>query len=226
MLYQPNVVEIFPLIQKAISQWPHLVDRARSAEAILLNSDFRYRNLAWEVKSQSADQWYRIVWDGTEASCNCKDFVKGGVRAAGRKFCKHTIAWLAYKDILTKRMNHHLQIGTFQIERLLIDYYLVGDIDTILIAQDGDWAWWKFVTAASMYAFAGWLGHQQAIGAEPHAVAPKRERTRIEVFDYPIRGHIDAACMDATCMSYDEWIGAHGSSLAIGLDESRRPYAY
>lgn len=234
MLYQPHRVEITQLTQKAIQQWPHLRTRIQAAELILSKLEFRYRE-QWQVRSQQIgrDQWYAINFDGQHATCNCFDHTAGKYnKAADRIFCKHQIAWLTYRELLTQRLNHHLQLGTFQIERLLLDHYLHGEIDGVAIVQDGVTDWWKFANVYSMATFAAWLGQRQAQGIEPQCVAPTREKIKLAPWggsplgavEYPIRGKLDAQCADATRMSYEDWREIHGP--AIGEDESRRPYAY
>ena len=234
MLYQPHRAEITPLTQKAIQQWPQLRTRIQAAELILSRPhwghDIRYRE-QWQVRSQFAgcDQWYAINFDGQHATCSCFDHTAGKYnKAADRIFCKHQIAWLTYRELLTQRLNHHLQVGTFQIERLLIDHYLRGELDSVAIVQDGTIDWWKFANVYSMATLAAWLGQRQAQGIEPQCVAPTREKSKIEIVDYPIHGKLDPECADATCMSYEDWreIYGHKRSDDIGEDESRRPYAY
>jgi hypothetical protein len=96
------------------------------------------RYIQEQVRSQQigrapgTPEWYPIIFDGQHASCHCFDHTAGKYsRAAGRIFCKHQIAWLTYRELLTQRLNHHLQLGTFQIERLLLDHYLRGEIDSV-----------------------------------------------------------------------------------------------
>lgn len=240
MLYQPHPAEIYPLTQRAIQQWPHLRTRIQAAELILIKLDIRHCD-QWQVRSQQIgrDQWYPIDFDGQHATCTCFDHKAGKYnQAADRIFCKHQIAWITYRELLTQRLNHHLQIGTFQIERLLIDHYLRGDIDTVAIVQDGvmcpEGPQWKFANVRSMATFAAGLGQRQAQGQEPQCVAAARETVKLEIVEYPIHGKLDAQCMDATRMTYEDWREIHGPghkrSDDIGEDapkgHPRRPFNY
>jgi len=244
MLYQPHPAEIRPFTQKAISQWPHLRTRVQAAELILIKFDVRHdEQKQWQVRSQqigraqgrlpSRREWYQIDFDGKHATCNCFDHKAGKYnKAVDRTFCKHQIAWLTYRELLTQRLNHHLQVGTFQIERLLLDHYLHGALDNVAIVQDGVTDWWKFANVYSMATFAAWLGQRQAQGIEPQCVAPTREKSKIAPWggsplgavDYPVVGKVDATCMDAACMDFDEWRAMYGED--VGEDFARRPYAY
>lgn len=185
MLYHPHLGEIRPLIQRSIDKWPHLKSRCHAAEMILLNGDLRDRStftapIDWQVKSQADDKpnaWYHIIPQAGHYTCGCYDHLSGKRnRAAGRIFCKHTIAWLAYKEILIKRLNHHLQAGTITVERVQWDYVLAGEhMGIVTVRRDEPYAWWLFAEDRSMAVFAHWLGRRQAQLQEPHDILAERK---------------------------------------------------
>lgn len=207
MLYHPHLGEIRPLIQHTINKWPNLKSRCQSAEMILLNNDIRDRAsfsalIDWQVKSQAVRQafgsraqaeahgpdaelveaWYHIVPQGKHYTCGCYDHLAGkGNRAAGRVFCKHTIAWLAYKEILVKRLNHHIQAHTVSIEHVKWDYMLAGEhMGIVMVKREEPYDWWVFAEDRSMAVFAHWLGRRQAELQEPIDILAEKKIAQLE----------------------------------------------
>lgn len=214
-LYHPHTGEIRPLIQTVIDRHPQLRSRALAAETILANLDLRdYFGSRepltgdWQVKSQNVtkkDHWYYIDYNGNKATCHCADFGSGIGRAAGRTFCKHSIAWLTYRMLLTHRLNYHIQSRNIAIEylknSLLLDAPKLG---MVKVERDEPYLWWKFADVRSMAIFAHWLGGRQAEGAEPAAIEAKRETLRLDA-DRTLAGEI----YDAGIMDFAEWKEHH-----------------
>lgn len=102
MLYQPSPREIHRKLEHAVKKWPRCASRADKAEAILLAADVHHGPDGWKVTSQAdVSVTYLVDLRG----CGCPDYVTGGLNLAGRSFCKHWIAFLAYRDILNDRLN-------------------------------------------------------------------------------------------------------------------------
>lgn len=213
-LYHPHLGEIRPLLQTVINRNPQLKSRAQAAEIILRHLAIRDRfgltplTGDWQVKSQDAstpDHWYYVDYRHGHASCECYDFHAGKGRAAGRTFCKHTIAWLTYRQIMTNRLNFHLQTGCCTIERtkasFLVDAPKMG---IVRVERDEPYTWWKFAEVRSMAIFAHWLGGRQLDGVEPANAEAKRERIQSDA-DRPLAGEI----YDAGIMTFEEWKEHH-----------------
>lgn len=213
MLYHPDLSEIRPITAKAVRAWPRLQSRIEKAEAILLNFALRYRGQpqnGWQVAGQvQADGtvacWYDVGLDG----CTCIDYEIGHARADGRTFCKHSIAWIVYREILTDHMLAILEEATpfngVNIRR-------INKHQEPIILQDGNCLHGakfgkaalcikyvysttrrrrQFATGADMAEFSHWL---QA--AQP---ALQAEAERQFVFG------ADAMALDAEVLPYKDW---------------------
>ena len=101
-LYRPTHNEIVTALNDPFERWPNLRTRIERAAGILQDFDIRYRSgIGWQIGSQSdVTKWYDVDAQG----CTCFDYVNRHAVAEGRAFCKHLIAFLTYREILTKRM--------------------------------------------------------------------------------------------------------------------------
>ena len=106
-IYQPTPAEITPLMQRARTAWPHMADAVDRAAAILLAGSITTSGSHFLVDSQSnPTQIYSVetTSQNRRASCTCTNFETGGYIADGRRFCKHTIAVVAYIEILRQQL--------------------------------------------------------------------------------------------------------------------------
>ena len=106
-IYQPTPDEITPLMQRARTAWPHMAEAVDRAEALLLANSISTGPDSFFVDSQSNPaQIYKVHTEGQNrrANCSCTSFEVGGYIADGRRFCKHTIAVVAYIEILRQQL--------------------------------------------------------------------------------------------------------------------------
>ena len=145
-LYHPTPSEISATIQTGIAKHPQLTTRYQRAAKLLGNRSL-YINNGWRCDSQSRpDQVYTLDSSG----CDCYDFLNGGGRTDARRsgariFCKHTLAFYAYREILIDHLNRRLAGNTrFSHERRLAAQWpealLLLDTDSrpqLVAFQDG-----------------------------------------------------------------------------------------
>ena len=103
-IYQPTPEEINTIIQAGIAKHPQLTTRYRRAASLLMHRAL-HRNVGWLCDSQAdPDQAYAVDSYG----CTCNDFVIGGGKANHRVYCKHRLAFFAYREILIGHINQRL----------------------------------------------------------------------------------------------------------------------
>ena len=113
-IYHPTPTEIATTIQSGIAKHPQLTTRYQRAAALLENRSLHINN-GWRCDSQShPDTTYNLDVQG----CNCYDYLNGGGRTEARIFCKHMLAFYAYREILIDHLNRRLAGNTrFSNER-------------------------------------------------------------------------------------------------------------
>lgn len=171
-IYRPTHNEIINALNEPFMRWPNLRSRIERAAGILHDFDLRYREgNGWQVGSQAdLTKWYDVDLHG----CTCPDYIGRRAVAEGRAFCKHLIAFLTYREILTDRMIA-MVAGTLTnaaAKRLKTDgTILIQDHDTLLgaklngIVPDFRYAYdhkrrrRAFADEHEMANFARWLVH-------------------------------------------------------------------
>jgi hypothetical protein len=111
MLYQPTAGEINRLIHAGIANHPEHTAYYERAHALLKGDHLDYTPAGWIMTSQSTSETYALsTW-----TCNCRHYQTGGIKIKGRRYCKHLIAYHAYKTILERHLNRRL-IGSYSFE--------------------------------------------------------------------------------------------------------------
>ncbi len=220
-LYPPTHAEIDRLLQRATRNWPHLAKRIDNAAALLrpLALAWSQTRGAWLAHSQS-DPTGATSYAIGAAGCSCLDYIHAnGNRAGGRIFCKHNIAFHAYRRILLDHL-HALYVGeaySDEYRRIKQGYPLIAQVRSTprLIGPTLDGVpldiryryspatrGRDFAGDADMARFAQWL---------PLALA-ERERIRADLEPapqiWPPAGKLTPELImayDADQLPYEEW---------------------
>ena len=113
MLYQPTPREIAATVARGMEKHlgcKPLADRLQRAEAILADIGRLYFDgHAWHCESSTSDEMtYTVSFHG----CTCPDASRTRDLVAGRPFCKHRLALLAYREILAGHIQTRC-LGTY-----------------------------------------------------------------------------------------------------------------
>lgn len=109
MLYQPVVLEINWLMQRARRAWPHMTAAIDKAQIILQTQAFAASTDHFLVNAHGElGEAYPVSTDIATRGCSCRSFTAGGYIASGRQFCKHLIAVEAYLELLRDQLRQRL----------------------------------------------------------------------------------------------------------------------
>ena len=223
-IYRPTTTEIRSLTDRAARKWPHLAQRAAAAAQLLEQyaitwSASRSAWIAASLSDPSSATVYTVGSDG----CTCTDYRVGrNNRAEGRRFCKHAIAFHAYRRILLDRL-HALYVGeaySDEFRRIKLGDPIVAQIpgDNRLIGPTLDGLSLDiryrystttrardFASDADMLTAARWLPRALA---ELERMAAQEPAPEI----WPPAGQLTPEMImayDAEVFNFDEWADLH-----------------